>query len=876
MESHKTSRLARVVLLALVSLSCGASLSVFAQNTYQVSPSWGSNTNDWADIGSFANTGVSQYVIFTVRGHWCGSIISAQFRYDDIAYTGSSTNWMELAPSNGGKVYNATQPVAIDIRRASPSTTSDPILARVRNLHTMCGGTSLNIHIETSTTFTSSNGTGSSGSVDSGYAASDVGWKFPVTTDAHAASTSGLFILNSGNVGIGTTDPVARLHVKTNTDENLWIRSASGLDMTAGKDDQSNFVKLNINASPLIINQGSGGNVGIGTTSPAERLAISNASGSDAFLLVTGGPGLTRGGVKLGNGGNTYGQLYFDNSSNNVLLHQQYTSGDLLLGTNSTTNVTIKSGGNVGIGSPTPGYRLDVQGGQVNASGGFCIAGDCKTSWSQLGGGGSSQWADNSLGINYSGGNVGIGTASPGDKLEVNGNIRFTDNILGSLIKRADVVFNLIKTSRTDNTQVGQFRTNGWGDFTVDRSFGVGYDLSGTSYGAGSLFVAGALGVGTTSPTSWAALTVRTSAALSGKNVSASLSDGIHSTFDIRHPANNIVDLSSENSALTFSTASGSSTDGIERMRIDTSGNVGIGNNAPRAPLQFANATNTDQLILFDNGGNLGYGLGIDSTDLAIFGGTGGGVTFHSGNSTGTPLMRIVSNGTVGIGTTNPGQKLDVNGVIRSVGNSDLPSVLGGAVYITGGYASPDSGRFVFGDGSGWKMHFSKRTGGATSDLITFQDNGNITATGTIEAGNIKAKYQDVAEWVPSSEQLAAGTVVVLDSTKSNQVTSSSVSYDTRVAGVVSEQPGIALGEKSEGKVLVATTGRVRVKVDATKSPIHIGDLLVTSDVPGVAMKSEPVEFAGRKMHMPGTLIGKALEPLEKGKGEILVLLSLQ
>jgi hypothetical protein len=173
-------------------------------------------------------------------------------------------------------------------------------------------------------------------------------------------------------------------------------------------------------------------------------------------------------------------------------------------------------------------------------------------------------------------------------------------------------------------------------------------------------------------------------------------------------------------------------------------------------------------------------------------------------------------------------------------------------------------------------MHFSKRTGGTTTDTITFQDNGNITAAGTIEAGNIKAKYQDVAEWVPSSEQLAAGTVVVLDSTKSNQVTLSNTSYDTRVAGVVSEQPGIALGEKSEGKVLVATTGRVRVKVDATKGAIHIGDLLVTSDVSGVAMKSEPVNLGGVQIHRPGTLIGKALEPLEKGKGEILVLLSLQ
>ena len=41
-------------------------------------------------------------------------------------------------------------------------------------------------------------------------------------------------------------------------------------------------------------------------------------------------------------------------------------------------------------------------------------------------------------------------------------------------------------------------------------------------------------------------------------------------------------------------------------------------------------------------------------------------------------------------------------------------------------------------------------------------------------------------------------------------------------------------------------------------------------------MKSEPIKVGGRLMHMPGTLIGKALEPFEKGSKEILVLLSLQ
>jgi hypothetical protein len=153
---------------------------------------------------------------------------------------------------------------------------------------------------------------------------------------------------------------------------------------------------------------------------------------------------------------------------------------------------------------------------------------------------------------------------------------------------------------------------------------------------------------------------------------------------------------------------------------------------------------------------------------------------------------------------------------------------------------------------------------------------GDLNASGTITGGNIQAKYQDVAEWVESSQQLPAGTVVVLDQTKSNQVVASSEAYDTRVAGVISAQPGITLGEKGDTKVLVATTGRVKVKVDASAGPIRVGDLLVTSDIAGVAKKSEPLSLGGVQIHRPGTLVGKALEPLANGTGEILVLLSLQ
>ena len=99
---------------------------------------------------------------------------------------------------------------------------------------------------------------------------------------------------------------------------------------------------------------------------------------------------------------------------------------------------------------------------------------------------------------------------------------------------------------------------------------------------------------------------------------------------------------------------------------------------------------------------------------------------------------------------------------------------------------------------------------------------------------------------------------------------------ERRVAGVVSTQPGVILGEAGPNRVLVATTGRVRVRVNANRYPIHIGDLLVTSNMPGVAMKSQPFRVHGQIMHRPGTIIGKALESLSGGEGTILVLLSLQ
>jgi hypothetical protein len=242
--------------------------------------------------------------------------------------------------------------------------------------------------------------------------------------------------------------------------------------------------------------------------------------------------------------------------------------------------------------------------------------------------------------------------------------------------------------------------------------------------------------------------------------------------------------------------------------------------------------------------------------------------------------MRVLPNGNVGIGITNPAYRLDIQGgQINASGglcmNGDCrttwPTGSGTSQWATSGNNINNTNTGNVGIGTpapSTKLH-------VVGD-VTLTGTGNISATGTITAENIVAKYQDIAEWVPSRRAMPAGTVVVLDTDQYHHVLPSSQAYDTRVAGVISERPGLILGEGGEGKLLVATTGRVRVKVDATRAPIRAGDILVTSDREGIAMRSEPLYLGGTKIHRPGTIIGKALEPLDKGVGEILVLLSLQ
>jgi hypothetical protein len=329
---------------------------------------------------------------------------------------------------------------------------------------------------------------------------------------------------------------------------------------------------------------------------------------------------------------------------------------------------------------------------------------------------------------------------------------------------------------------------------------------------------------------------------------------------------------------------------GTLRMTINGAGNVGIGASAPDVKLQvhhssantsLANVGLGDLVLGLRNTSNTNGNMSVISFQDAIGYGNvnitaiqkdqtnhSADLLFLTRENTTTfgERMRITSTGLVGIGINSPLYTLDVSGGLNGFRTKAAST-------------SSNDTIATFENSSAIKMivRANGNVGiGTTAPAKPLDVVGDINASGTITGGNIKAKYQDVAEWVESSQDLLAGTVVILDPTKSNQVIASTAAYDSRVAGVISQQPGIELGEQGEGRVLVATTGRVRVKVDATNGPIQIGDLLVTSDKTGFAMKSITIDVGGARIHRPGTLIGKALEPLAQGTGEILVLLSLQ
>jgi hypothetical protein len=326
-------------------------------------------------------------------------------------------------------------------------------------------------------------------------------------------------------------------------------------------------------------------------------------------------------------------------------------------------------------------------------------------------------------------------------------------------------------------------------------------------------------------------------------------------------------------------------TNGAERVRVDTNGNVGIGTTSPSAKLNI-DPKGPGGIVVGDP--NTGSG-GFTSLLMDISAATDGFGRIQAIKSSGSAWGDVALNplgGNVGVGTTTVFHMLQVGGGYD------------GNLGFDGSDGTPNAGYIRFGDNTGWKLHFTRQReqgGGAplntgtTGALMTIQDNGNV-GIGTMNpqapldvAGMTRTSVlqitggSDLAEPFEASETIKPGMVVAIDPERPGRLRIADKAYDHTVAGIVSGangiNPGLTMGQQgtaADGSLPVALTGRVYCWADASNGPINPGDLLTSSSTPGHAMKVTN----HAKAH--GATIGKAMTKLGQGKGLVLVLVALQ
>jgi len=643
------------------------------------------------------------------------------------------------------------------------------------------------------------------------------------------------------------------------------------------------------------------GNVGIGTTSPGAKLHLYDGA-------TTGQPELRIDGYGANNGIITFRGAGHANAAVGIRhINTNDSTGDLAFYANSVSSATlsermrITGGGNVGIGTTSPNYNLEVAG-TGYYSGDLKLGSGTFTNTS----GSADLYVTGNLEVD---GSTWLGDAAA-DTLTVIGTLSATNASM--TLKKLTVTEDTYLATSSGNVGIGttgpvyHLQVEGAGDA------GTSIALRRTDGGQipmGHLYALGTAGSSITYGTDL-------------KSYNGGFEFWTDSTpTDTTNNLTTTLKLSSTGGLSLGSTYVGTDP-GAGNMIIQ--GNVGIGTTGPSSELSFGagdkaitiattDASDTGSLSLSGGGTASNARGGFITFSGNERGGTGGDIVLTAGNVVGADIifnaggsdrMTILNGGNVGIGTANVFSKLRImpsartylGGItISDSGNNDHWGIKNGAGLLTLGFVN----------------NVATPVEGDYSDLVTFKSGGNVgigttNPTHKLEvAGNVRCQISytygtDLAEMVPviinknllnqvpmvntalrlrlpnssgiGRESDLEGVVVSLDSDNPGHMKITTKAYDTAIAGCISTNPGSVLGSGEVDGRKIALVGKVPVWVDASYGDINIGDLLVSSPTPGCAMAADLDKVR------PGVVLGKAMEAASKleGRCKIKVWVNLQ